>query len=70
VLNYSIQSPGLAQLTIYTVSGKRAAVIDQGERMPGEYSVRFDVSRIPAGMYVCRFQAGSYQESNRIMVIK
>jgi ligand-binding sensor domain-containing protein len=70
VLNYSIQSPGLVQLTIYTVSGKRVAVIEQGERTPGEYSVSFDAGRIPAGLYMCRFQAGSYQENNRLMIVK
>jgi len=70
MLNYAIQSPCFVQLGIYTISGKKVAVIENGERASGEYSVSFNAGKIPAGLYVYRFQAGSYQESNRIMVIK
>jgi hypothetical protein len=69
-LNYSIRSRCLVRLGIYTISGKRAAVIDQGERTPGEYTVKFDGGVVSPGLYVCRFQAGDYQESSRLMVIK
>jgi photosystem II stability/assembly factor-like uncharacterized protein len=70
LLNYSIQSNCFVHLGIYSISGKRAAVIDQGYKTPGEYSVRIADGLIPAGLYVYRFKAGGYQESNRIMVMK
>ena len=57
-------------LAIYALSGKKVAVVENGERMPGEYSVRFDAGRILAGLYVYRFQAGNYQASGRIVVMK
>ena len=70
MLNYSIRSRCIVQLGIYTISGKQVALLEQGERAPGEYVFKFDTGKIPAGFYVCRFQAGSYQESNRLMVVK
>jgi photosystem II stability/assembly factor-like uncharacterized protein len=70
MLNYSIRSRCIVHLGIYAVSGKQVALLEQGERAPGEYAFKFDTGRIPAGFYVCRFQAGSYQESNRLMVVK
>jgi hypothetical protein len=70
ILNFTIQSSCFVQLGIYAVSGKRIAVIEQGERTPGKYFVGFESRTIPAGLYLCRFQAGSYIESNRIMIVK
>jgi hypothetical protein len=70
MFKYAIQSPCLVHLAIYALSGKMVAVVENGERMPGEYSFRFDAGRIPAGLYVYRFQAGNYQASERIVVMK
>ena len=70
MLNYSIRSRCIVQLDICTIAGKQVALLEQGERAPGEYALKFDTGRVPAGIYVCRFQAGSYQESNRLMVVK
>jgi hypothetical protein len=70
ILIYSIQSRGVIHLGLFTISGKRVAEVDQGEKTPGEHTVRFDSEAIPAGLYVCRFRAESYQESNRIVLIK
>jgi photosystem II stability/assembly factor-like uncharacterized protein len=69
-LNYSIQSRCFVHLGIYTISGRRVAVIEQGERTPGEYTVRFNKGAIPSGLYVFRFQAGGYIESNQLMLTK
>lgn len=70
MINYSIQSHCSVHLGIFTISGKKVAAIDQGERAPGEFSVRFDSGRIPAGMYVCRFEAGNFRTSSRFIMMK
>ena len=70
MLNYSIRSRCIVHLGIYTIAGKQVALLEQGEREPGEYAFKFDTGRIPAGFYVCRFLAGNYQESNRLLVVK
>jgi len=70
MVNYRLQSPCLVQLSIYTVSGKRVVLVENEEKTPGEYSFKLDACKIPAGLYMYRFQAGSYQESNRIMIMK
>jgi len=43
---------------------------DERSTGKGEYSVRFENKVIPAGLYICRFQAGNYQESGRIVVTR
>jgi ligand-binding sensor domain-containing protein len=70
MLNYSVQSRCIVRLSIYAISGKQIALFDEGVREPGNYSVDFAKDRIVAGLYVCRFQAGSFQESGRFVVTK
>jgi hypothetical protein len=60
-------------LSIYSISGKRVALLEQQDRRPGEYSVRLGAAAggaIPSGLYVYCFQAGSYQESNLVQVME
>jgi len=52
MLNYTIRSRCFVHLDICAVSGKRVAVMDQGEREPGEYGAVFNAARIPAG-FMC-----------------
>jgi hypothetical protein len=70
MVNYSIQSRCLVNLGIYTISGKKVALLEQGEKAPGEYSVRFDGSSIPSGIYLYRFKAGNYLECSRFRLFK
>jgi hypothetical protein len=69
-LEYSIESQCLVRLEIYTISGRRVAVIENGEKAPGNYSASLDASRIPSGIYLYRFQAGSFEENSRLIVAR
>ncbi|MBN1577827.1 MAG: hypothetical protein JW913_14800 [Chitinispirillaceae bacterium] len=70
MVNYSIQARCFVRLGIYTISGEKVVLLQQGEQSPGEYGIRLENGAIPAGLYVCCFQAGIYQESNILMVMK
>jgi len=71
VLTYSIRSSSFVQLSMFTVTGKRVASLAQQERSPGEYSVTIGAEgTIPDGLYVCRLQAGNYEQSTLLRVAK
>ena len=69
-LTYSIQSPCFVQLDIFSMSGRRIAVIDKGEKTTGSYSVMVEKGIVGDGVYVCRFRAGNYEESHLLGGIK
>lgn len=62
ILSYILQSASFVDLSLYTPSGKKFAVLDRGMRQPGERKIGLGRYGLPAGLYVCRLGAGSYQE--------
>ena len=69
-LAYSIPSACHVRLSIAMISGRSVAVPENGLQLPGEHSVVFDGAHLQSGFYVCRFQAGNYQESRRFLLVK
>jgi hypothetical protein len=57
------------RLALYAVSGKQEALYNQGEQAPGEYSLKLERGAIPAGLYVYRFQAGNFRESDLVRIM-
>ncbi|HUI91062.1 MAG TPA: hypothetical protein VLX68_02340 [Chitinivibrionales bacterium] len=70
MLSYGLQSRCCVQLDVYTISGEKVASLVHGIQEPGEHGISVSGGKLPAGLYLCHFQAGSYRESNRIFVIK
>jgi hypothetical protein len=39
-------------------------------RAPGEYRVTFDGTGLGSGVYLCRFSAGGYVETKRMLLVR
>jgi len=62
-------------LQIFDVSGKEVSTLVDGPRSAGAYSVvwdgtNFDGQQVGAGAYFCRLVAGSFQQVNKMMLLK
>ncbi len=57
-------------LKVYDVLGNKVATLVDEEKPQGEYSVRFDASSLPSGMYVYTLQSGSNFASKKMMLLK
>jgi flagellar hook assembly protein FlgD len=61
------------QLEVFDLLGRRVAVLVDAPYEPGRYSITWDRrgtkgSRLPAGVYTCRYTAGDHHELKRIIV--
>ncbi len=59
-IRFTIAERRSTVLKVYDLLGREVAVLVSGELDPGEHAVRFDGSRLPSGLYVCRMAAGGY----------
>ena len=59
-----------AVLTISDMAGKKVAVLDQGIREAGEYSVTVDASRWASGAYVCALRAGNQERTIKLLLVR
>jgi hypothetical protein len=54
-------------LKIVDLFGREVINIMDGVKSPGEYTIRIDVSDLPAGIYLIRLQAGSESVTRKIV---
>ena len=69
-IEYSVQSAGLVTLKVYDVLGREVAVLANERRAPGKYRVRFEGGRLASGVYLCRFTAGKYVETRKMLLVR
>lgn len=74
-LRFSITEPGMVTLKIFNLLGMEVATLSQGQKGIGSYTVNWDASRQPSGVYIARLTTSSpskqlASESRRLMLIK
>ena len=75
-IRYDIPEALAVRLSVYDVSGRLVRELESGEvRQPGTYRVTWDGvdasgRNAAPGIYFCRFDAGAYSQTRRIVLIK
>jgi uncharacterized protein (DUF1501 family) len=69
-IRYELPRPGSVLLEVFNASGERVAVLDEGEREAGVYTVRFDASRLASGVYFYRLRAGGFNETRKALLVR
>jgi hypothetical protein len=57
-------------LKVYDLLGREVAVLADGMHAPGQYSVLFDGSDLPSGIYIYRIETGSLREAKKMVLLK
>lgn len=70
VIRFSMSTEGNADLRVYDLLGREIIRLLDKWLEPGEYSVRFDASNLPAGTYFCRFRTGEYSSVRKMVMVK
>ena len=70
-IEFALPQSGRASLKIYDSAGKEIALLFDGFADAGRnYSVPFDASGLPSGIYVCRLSAGGAQALRKMTYLK
>ena len=69
-VSYNINSSCFVQFDMYTLSGKLITSLAHRMYSAGEHSVTVNQNVLPAGLYIYRFKAGTYEENNRLLIMK
>jgi hypothetical protein len=62
-IEYRVHSNGPVRISVHDMLGREVALLLYALRSAGEYSVAFDASVLPAGMYICRVVTGGGSSS-------
>jgi len=67
---YTLPGREYVNLTLYNILGEKIATLVDEEKAPGKYTVTFDGSKLPSGVYFYRLHAGRFNESREMVLVK
>lgn len=69
-INFDLPKALFAELTIYDILGRQISVLFNEHLNAGKYSVDFDGSNMPSGVYFYRLKTGDFSQSRKMILIK
>ncbi len=69
-IHYTLPVSGFTTLRVFDLLGKEVAVLVNEKKDAGDYTVRFDASALPSGIYFYQLLSGNYFESKKMVLMK
>ena len=69
-ISYQLPAISFVTLKVFDVLGREVAVLVNDVRQPGVYTVRWDASSFPSGVYLYRLEAGDFRAARKLMLVK
>jgi hypothetical protein len=69
-ISYSIMEQGLVQIKVYDVLGNEVAILVNEEKPQGNYSINFDGSNLPSGVYLYSLRVNNYSDNKKMILLK
>ncbi len=69
-ISYSLPVKSEVELVIYNALGEGVMELANEEKEAGRYSVEFNATSLPSGIYFYRLQAGEFVETKKMVLLK
>lgn len=69
-IQFSVVNRELAIVKVYDVLGQEVATLVNEVKDPGTYTVQFDASDVPSGVYFYRLHAGDFVATKKLILLK
>ena len=69
-IDFSLPEKQMVSLRVYNTLGEMVSELVNEVREPGSYSVTFDASNLPSGVYIYRIQTPSFAANNKMTFLK
>jgi len=69
-IEYYVPIASFVKLSVFDILGREIAILANGNIQAGKHRVTFDASSFAAGVYFYRLQAGKFQETRKLILLK
>jgi len=69
-INCAIKSTGLVTLKVYDILGKEVAELVNEAKDAGNYSVTFNASELPSGIYFYTLTSGNFTATKKLILLR
>jgi flagellar hook assembly protein FlgD len=75
LIKYEIPQAGPVSVKIYNLAGQETLELVNAVQQPGRYQINWNGrdshgKTLPSGVYICRFQAGSFVQAQRMIMVR
>ena len=70
IIKYQVPEAGLVTLKVYDVLGREVKILVNQAKFLGEYSVQFDASALPSGVYFYSIIVGDFHQTKKMILMK
>ena len=70
VLEYSVETSGMVELSIFDINGRLVSTLYSGELSSGNYTASWDASEQPSGLYIAQLTSGSTIQTTKLLLLK
>lgn len=67
---FQLPKSGLVQLKVYDMLGSEIAVLVNEVKSEGSYSINFDASKLPSGVYIYSLRVNDFVQNNKMTLLK
>ncbi|MCF8240061.1 MAG: M20/M25/M40 family metallo-hydrolase [Melioribacteraceae bacterium] len=69
-IGYSVAEKGMVTIKVFDVLGNEISTVMSDYKTPGKYSVQFDASNIPSGVYFYQMITAEFIDSKKLILVK
>ena len=69
-IDFNLAKSGDVSITVYNIRGQKVATLVSGYRAAGQYSLTWNASQLPSGVYFYTLQAAGKAETRKMMLVK
>jgi len=69
-ITFSIPEFGLTSITAYDITGRQLETLTNEVLSIGNYSINWDASSYPSGVYLIRMDSGDFTQTQKVVLVK
>lgn len=69
-ISFDLSAPGQVELSVFNVTGEQVVTLVKGLQGAGQHVVQFDGNDLPSGIYFYTLMAGSFRQTERMLLVK
>lgn len=69
-INYELPKQSKVKLTIYDITGQEVKTLINQRQNAAQHSISFDASGLSSGIYIYKLEAGSFEQSRKMLLVR
>ena len=70
IINYAVKDAGLVSIKVFDILGSEVATLVNEIKEAGNYSLEFNASALPSGVYIYTLQVNGFSSSKKMLLMK